>query len=381
MKEIEIVDQFKQNKPFEGLKGINLLNIFAESYDSMNNNLYRNNISSKRSDIELKMDFSGVPITLYGEIKSQVTPKLLEQITPLFVRQNKFNNKEIYAIITPYLTTNSQNYCLNNGINFIDLSGNIFINVPGKIMIQRIGQKNKFPTKQILRNPFWGASSRVLRVFLQYPRRKWSISEIDKELNTESDIQKMNFKLSLASISKTTKSLEEELLIRRDRREIIVNDPKMLLFKWADKYKEMNKRIIKRFSFSNNPYGSEIVTSVKRLIEALPDFRSSILMGSTAANMVAPYLETDKITLYVSKINNWEIPEVIDQLRNSIGPGFELYYPPDKGVFMYSKEIDGIRIASDIQIYLDCYAKGGRELKQADYVFENVIEKRWAAND
>jgi hypothetical protein len=381
MKEIEIIDQFKQNKPFEGLKGINLLNIFAESYNSINNNLYRNNIPSIRSDIELKMDFSGVPITLYGEIKNQVTPKLLEQIAPLFLRQNKFNNKEIYALITPYLTASSQNYCLKSGINFIDLSGNISITVPGRIMIQRIGQKNKFPSKQILRNPFWGASSRVLRVLLQYPRRKWGISEIEKELKIESDIQKVDFKLSLASISKTIRSLEEELLIRKDQRSIIVPDPKILLFRWVDKYKEISKRVIRRFSFSNNPYGSEIVSSIKRLIVDLPDFNNSIVMGSTAANMVAPYLETDKITLYISKNNNWEIPEVIDQLRNSIGPGFELYYPFDEGVFMYSREKEGIRIASDIQIYLDCYSKGGREQKQADYVFENVIEKRWAKND
>ncbi len=381
MKEQEIIEQLKQKNLFEGLGGIRLSNIFAESYNSINNNLYCTNIPSMQSDIELKMDFSGIPITLYGEIKNQVTPKLLDQITPMFVRQKKSSPKEIYVLITPYLTTNSQNYCLKNGINFIDLSGNIFISVPGKIMIQRIGQQNKFPTKQILRNPFWGASSRVLRVLLQDPKRKWSISEIEKELNMESDIQKVDFKLSLASISKTTKSLEEELLIRRDQREIIVADPKLLLFKWADKYKEMNKRVSKKFSFSNNPYGTNVTNAVKQLITELPDFANSILMGSTAANIVAPYLEIDKIMLYVINKNNWEIPEIIDPLRQSIGPGFELYYPSDEGVFMYSKEMDGMRIASDIQIYLDCYSKGGRELKQAEYVLENVIKKRWSGND
>jgi hypothetical protein len=32
---------------------------------------------------------------------------------------------------------------------------------------------------------------------------------------------------------------------------------------------------------------------------------------------------------------------------------------------------------SNIQTYLDLYARGGRDLKQAEYLLENVIAARW----
>jgi hypothetical protein len=44
---------------------------------------------------------------------------------------------------------------------------------------------------------------------------------------------------------------------------------------------------------------------------------------------------------------------------------------------MYSRDVKGVTIASDIQIYLDCYARGGRDSKQAEYLLSNVIEKTW----
>ncbi len=381
MKEIEIIEQIKKGIPFEGLRGIKLTDVLLEQKNSKSISYNSSYNLPSNSDLTLTIDFSGIQIIFIGEIKSLVTPKILEQISPWVTRVRDSKPKQSYILITPYITTNSQNYCLNNDINFLDLSGNLFIKIPGKVMIQRLGQPNKFPVKQILRNPFWGASSRVLRVLLQYPKRIWSVSEIEEELLKESEIQKVDFKLSLASISKTIRSLDEELLIRRDQREILVPEPKQLLFKWAEKYREMNRRTGQEFSPSNNPFGTDVINAVKQVISELPDFANSFLMGPTAANIVAPYLEIDKILLYVVKEDNLTIPEIIDPSRSNIGPEFEFYDPPDAGVFMYAKEIEGLRITSDIQIYLDCYSKGGRDLKQADYLLEKVIEKRWAGND
>ncbi len=40
---------------------------------------------------------------------------------------------------------------------------------------------------------------------------------------------------------------------------------------------------------------------------------------------------------------------------------------------MYSTVTGGIPIVSDIQAYLDLHARGGRDLKRADYLFEKRI--------
>jgi hypothetical protein len=36
-------------------------------------------------------------------------------------------------------------------------------------------------------------------------------------------------------------------------------------------------------------------------------------------------------------------------------------------------------MVSNIQAYLDLYARGGRDLKQADYLLTNAIEPHWKA--
>jgi hypothetical protein len=51
----------------------------------------------------------------------------------------------------------------------------------------------------------------------------------------------------------------------------------------------------------------------------------------------------------------------------------------DAGVFMYSKQAGVAPVVSPVQAYLDLYARGGRDLKQAEYLLNNVIQLQWRA--
>ena len=61
----------------------------------------------------------------------------------------------------------------------------------------------------------------------------------------------------------------------------------------------------------------------------------------------------------------------------STGPKLRLIYPYDAGVFLYCRREGKVPIVSNLQAYLDLYARGGRDLKQADYLLSNAIEPRW----
>ena len=54
-----------------------------------------------------------------------------------------------------------------------------------------------------------------------------------------------------------------------------------------------------------------------------------------------------------------------------IGPALRFIYPFDDGVFMYSKRIGKALVVSGVQAYLDLYARGGRDLKQAEFLLTN----------
>jgi hypothetical protein len=48
-------------------------------------------------------------------------------------------------------------------------------------------------------------------------------------------------------------------------------------------------------------------------------------------------------------------------------------------VFLYARTDAPVPRVSNIQAYLDLYARGGRDLKQADYLLDNAIASRWKA--
>jgi len=39
----------------------------------------------------------------------------------------------------------------------------------------------------------------------------------------------------------------------------------------------------------------------------------------------------------------------------------------------------GVGVVSDVQAYLDLYARGGRDLKQAEVLLNSSIQRRWSA--
>lgn len=399
MTEQEIIERIKQGVPFKELSDIRVDGVEAEPQG------YNLPDPQARPDVVMSIYFMGNRITLYGKIKTSVTPKALGDIGGWFAQFKTLANIP-YVLICPFLSPDSQKYCQENNIDFIDLCGNVLIRLKPGILIQRLGQPNIFRTRQLLRNPFIGASSRAVRVLLQspmprivdaesrkapipipkgqwwkVPRQGWSITDISKELIQESSRQNRNisFQISMSSISKTIESLEESLLIRRDGLKIQVPDPKKLLLDWAERYQKRYRwsRYSREAWQCNNPFGFDVKSSIDGLLKEFPNL-DVLVTGSASANFTAPFTNVDQIDVFI--LNNFEKQKLLDFTANTKqgkGPEFLFIYPYDQGVSMYAQEIEGVNIASGIQTYLDCYARGGRDAKQAEYLLTNIIEKEW----
>jgi hypothetical protein len=70
-----------------------------------------------------------------------------------------------FALICQALSPRAQTYCIEQGIDFIDLAGNISINVPGEFTLQRLGKRTNRRTGEsaspVFPNVFSGRYSRV----------------------------------------------------------------------------------------------------------------------------------------------------------------------------------------------------------------------------
>jgi hypothetical protein len=385
MTEKEIMRRLLEGEPFEGLNDIRVIRTEGREPEmtpspegvllSVAREMTRPGVVYL-PDSSVYLEISGMKIPAFLEIKSQINPKLLKQIGPWLTRLKMAFKDTFSILVSPYLSVESQQYCLKNQVDFIDLSGNISIGIPGKIVIQRLNRPNKFTIERPLPSPFSRSSSRTLRVLLQYPEQAWTLTSIAKELKEETQRRNrgISFELSLSTISKALKFLEEELLVSREDKRIFVSEPRQLLLRWAEKYISQYKAERRKAIIWENRLGLDLVSTIPKLKDQFPELNFAVT-GSAAASLIAPFVEIDQIDILVADA---EIPSQQNLTQGGrVGPDLIFITPPDAGAFMYSSEVQGVPVASDEQIYLDCYARGGRDAKQADFFLENVLEEQW----
>ena len=336
-------------------------------------------------DVSFELISGSNRIQVFGEIKQAPSPKMLAVIGPWMRRMKSLKQDAAFAIVAPALSPQAQAYCLENGIDFLDLAGNLSIQVPGKFTLQRLGRRNlerdQPPDSPRSMNAFSGRSSRVLRVLLEKPRL-WSLTDIAKELAAEGIrvekiyAQAVDFAVSLGLISKVLSSLEEQLWIRRQGSAVLVPEPRRLLLSWAEKYKERYRWRLRNSFEVSNPFGE----GVSRISEQLQERVSGAyaFTAAAAASVIAPFVELDRVDIFLGDAESGaRLRQLAD--RESTGPKLRLIEPYDTGVFLYSRREGKVPIVSNLQAYLDLYARGGRDLKQADYLLSNRIEPHWRA--
>ena len=373
--EAAIVQALKDQIPFVQLPGIQVTDV----------------VDSRPFDVRFDIESGTNKVRVYAEIKQSISPRQLENIAPWIARLKAIEKDAAFAIVSPALSQQAQAFCIEAGIDFLDLAGNISINVPGKFVLQRTGQRSKGVVESTEGprevNVFSGRFSRVLRVLLQNPR-SWTLSEIAQELERESrdnafvsgivtDLgSSKSFVVSLGTISKALRTLEDQLWVRRRGTSVLVPEPKRLLVAWAAKYRERYRSRLRNSVTYPNPFGQDLIV-INNALESLA-ISQFAFTGPAAANVRAPFIDLDTIDVYLSSPDQAEKLKDLPK-RKADGPPLRFLEPYDLGVFMYAKRSEKLPTVSDVQVYLDLNARGGRDQKQADYLFENAIEPMWKA--
>jgi len=370
-----VLEGLREGRPFEGLPSVSISKLNAETAGPF--------------DLRFELKSGSNSVFVLGEVKTHVTPKQLEEVSPWIARLKSLQPETAVAIIAPYMSPQAQEFCIENAIDFIDLAGNLSINVPGKFTLQRLGVPGKSESdareNTRIQNVYSGKASRVLRVLLQKPRT-WNLTTLGNELTTEtranpfvsaaSDVRRGTFEISLGSISKALSTLGQELWIRRRNSAILIPEPIRLLNQWAEKYKERYRWRLRGSFTCTNPFGAEVRGVAESLNRIAPG--QFAFTGVAAASLRASFVDIDKIDLFVNS------PETGMRIREmsvgqGVGPSIRVSSPYDFGVFMYARYEGNVPVVSDVQSYLDLFSRGGRDLKQAQYLLENRIQTNWKA--
>lgn len=170
------------------------------------------------------------------KIQSVPTPRqifLMFGLLRNFVSETK---NTVPMVIAPYIGKRQTKTLADEGVSWIDLSGNMVIKVSGKIYIERTGKPNKFPDTAPIKKIFQGTSSLVSRALLL--RREGFSSQYE----LVDFINNRNANITPGTVSRVLKSLEEELLITKSKSLISVIDAAKLLERLTEGYINYAKR-------------------------------------------------------------------------------------------------------------------------------------------
>jgi hypothetical protein len=274
------------------------------------------------------------------------------------------NQKNIYGVFgAPYISDEAKRICQELGVGYLDLAGNCFFKF-NNVFISVEGKPNPYPTKRQQKSIFSPRSTRFLRVLLCNPKREWYVKEIAQEA-----------KISLGHASNLKKLLLNDEFIKEIKSNKVakfcLTNPERLLKEWTDNY-SFNKNKQKNY------YSLEDVKTIEKKISKYCDsneIRYALTLTS-GASLVAPFLRYKKAFAYIGN----SIEKVASNLawkEVPSGSNITVLEPYDEGIFYGLQEINGIKVVSSIQLYLDLKGYKERGEEAAQFLLENVLRKQW----
>jgi hypothetical protein len=303
------------------------------------------------------------------EVKSLATPKIIDdvcqQITYLLQIADRKNLVPLF--VAPYVGREQANRLAKAGISWIDLSGNMIIRVAGQVYIERTGKPNMFPDTVPIRKIFQGSSSLVSRALLLKPEGFSSLYELADFINSR------NASITIPTISKVLKALEDELLITKKKNLISVDDPEKLLGRLAKGYADSVKRQqSNRYRFAIDDYTLSLLPTfwASPLEYAACEFYAAKLKGLTA---------TEQVTLFVKSLDEVKKTYGFSMLVTKPDAEFgqlTLIETKEPSVWFNIKNEGLVRIVDDIELYLEMTLATPRGPEIAEQLKQQILKKK-----
>jgi len=321
-----------------------------------------------RPDALLEIGWENKSYLFLAEIKGISSPSILVQasyqIKTLVAKVNEDRGNRFYPlVIAPYLSEAQLTSFAESGISALDLSGNGAVIVPGKIFVYRTGASNKFPSNAPIKNVFRGNSSIVPRAF--FARKSYaSVSDVWNEVSARSG------KITIATVSKVLKALEDELLILRDDGFRLVDGRGLL-----EKLRENYRRPAKKSAILGKV--SDVKMACAHLTENAE--RQNILCAIDEPNRYALMPSTSGITrMYTEDIN--KILSEIDFAVTDRFANLELIETKEQAIYFDRRQESSygdVFFTSPLQVYLELATSGKRERETAEQIAEGLLSFKY----
>jgi hypothetical protein len=323
--------------------------------------------------LELKDEKSGVPFVgdmvvikfpekeqiLLIETRSSGEPRFAREAVNQLYRSREKNPGAYGIFIAPYISSKSADICKKEGLGFIDFAGNCYLSFD-RVFINREGKPNPFKEKRQLRSLFSTKATRVVRVLLHYPGRKWKMEHLAREAE-----------VSLGQVFAVKVMLLNKEWAASEKEGIRVTEPALLLNSWADNYTYIRNDVSEYYTMLT------LDECEQQLCSFCEDEHIGYgISGFSGAARFTPSVKYNRIMIYVQGDREF-LASKFNLKKAESGANIILMGPYDKGVFYGSTKKDSMWIVSPVQLFLDLYSVPGRGQEAAERLFEEVIGKGW----
>jgi DNA-binding transcriptional ArsR family regulator len=313
---------------------------------------------SAKADAVARVKAGNQTKELIFEVKASGEPRIAEQAI-MQLRRLAHDRPGAYLVFAaPYISERTREICRSQGVGYLDLVGDAYLRY-GSVLVDRVSTRGRPIEKRSLRTLFAPKATRVLRELLQSPKEPTTITKLAEACS-----------MSPAGVYLVVSLLETKGFVKRgDDRSIVLEEPDRLLRTWAENWTVERNRVSRFFSFERGP--EEIISRIAETAKRLgADYA---LTGMAGAALSAPFVRYGDVWFYAREGKD-RLIEALDLRPVGSGANVVVLDAYDEGVFSGMREVRGVRVVSDIQLFVDLFKFPARGEEQAEEIFARAIK-------
>jgi hypothetical protein len=318
-------------------------------------------------DALIEVSWRGSIAKFAVECKSLSTPKAFQEGLNL-LKTSSLPKGYAPLLFLPFLSERRLQVLEREGISGIDLCGNGVVVVPDMFAVFRSGEKNRFSSSAQIKNIYRKNSSMVGRVFLVCSAYD-TVQEICTKINRRNPLVNRWDKkpMSLSTVSKSLKTLEEDLIVERTG-VIRLLQPDKLLEKLSENYvtPKIRERVRLKFNEESETLRKMLLNQSQEL--SLP----LVATGTSSVGLFAVMQRGDLLSVYCPRVEI--LLERLSGSRSDRFPNLDLIETEDETVYFDARQEGNFRWASPVQVYLELMAGDKRDQETAEQVKSYIIK-------
>lgn len=327
-------------------------------------------------DAVLALEVQGHPVRVFVEATAHGYPRDIKAASEklshaLDVHGSPATPTPVYAmVIAPTISRGGRDVARSRGIGYWDETGSLYMELPGGVYYldrppsQAVDRSSSQVGGRSLRNPYRGSAQQVLHALLLEPDRPWHVQELAARAE-----------VSLSTVHQVFTFLEQQLWVEKQgagpRAVRFLREPGPLLDAWATAHS------LEGYAFHRFHRWVRTPPALRREVADVLDAQGidyALTLASGAA-LVAPHLSApDRLSVLVPPTVDIErVASAAALTPVETGEAVTFLVTRHKSPLLFREKVDGVFVASAVQLYLDLWAWPMRGKEQAKHVRTEVL--------